>query len=123
MSGPLLEVRNLTTRFDTQRGLVRAVEDVSFTVDAGETMAIVGESGSGKTVTAMSLMRMVRRPGRITGGQILFHGANLLDMNAEQMRAVRGAGMSLVFQDPIIRHHHLAQEERANIALGATAEA
>ncbi|TMF85830.1 MAG: ATP-binding cassette domain-containing protein, partial [Chloroflexi bacterium] len=70
MSGPLLEVRNLTTRFDTPRGLVRAVEDVSFTVDAGETMAIVGESGSGKTVTAMSLMRMVRRPGRITGGQI-----------------------------------------------------
>jgi peptide/nickel transport system ATP-binding protein len=101
MSGPLLEVRNLTTRFDTPRGLVRAVEDVSFTVDAGETMAIVGESGSGKTVTAMSLMRMVRRPGRITGGQILFHGANLLDMNAEQMRAVRGAGMSLVFQDPM----------------------
>ena len=101
MSGPLLEVRNLTTRFETPRGLLRAVEDVSFTVDAGETMAIVGESGSGKTVTAMSLMRMVRRPGRITGGQILFHGANLLDMNAEQMRAVRGAGMSLVFQDPM----------------------
>ena len=75
MSTPLLDVRNLTTRFDTPRGVVHAVEDVSFTIEAGETMAIVGESGSGKSVTAMSLMRMVRRPGRITAGQILLHGS------------------------------------------------
>jgi peptide/nickel transport system ATP-binding protein len=101
MSAPLLDVRNLTTRFHTPRGTVHAVEDVSFTVNAGQTMAIVGESGSGKSVTAMSLMRMVRRPGRITSGQILFHGTDLLHMNEAQMRAVRGAGISLVFQDPM----------------------
>jgi peptide/nickel transport system ATP-binding protein len=101
MSAPLLDVRNLTTRFDTPRGTVHAVEDVSFTIEAGETMAIVGESGSGKSVTAMSLMRMVRRPGRITAGQILFHGVDLLDMNQAQMRSVRGSGISLIFQDPM----------------------
>ena len=68
MTRPLLEVRHLTTRFHTARGVVRAVEDVSFRVDAGETQAIVGESGSGKSVTALSLMRMVRHPGRIENG-------------------------------------------------------
>jgi peptide/nickel transport system ATP-binding protein len=101
MTAPLLDVRNLTTRFDTPRGIVHAVEDVSFTIEAGETMAIVGESGSGKSVTAMSLMRMVRRPGRITAGQIRFHGTDLLDMTDAQMRSVRGSGISLIFQDPM----------------------
>jgi peptide/nickel transport system ATP-binding protein len=101
MSAPLLDVRNLTTRFDTPRGVVHAVEDVSFTIEAGDTMAIVGESGSGKSVTATSLMRMVRRPGRITAGQILFHGTDLVGLNQAQMRSVRGSGISLIFQDPM----------------------
>jgi peptide/nickel transport system ATP-binding protein len=101
MTAPLLEVRNLTTRFHTSEGVVSAVEDVSFTVDAGETLAIVGESGSGKSVTAMSLLRMVRRPGRIDGGEILFKGQDVLGLGESQLRQVRGAGMSMVFQDPM----------------------
>ncbi|MEU6284442.1 ABC transporter ATP-binding protein [Streptomyces sp. NPDC047028] len=98
---PVLDVRNLVTRFHTDRGVVHAVEDVSFRVDAGETLAIVGESGSGKSVTAMSLMGMVRRPGRVESGQVLYHGRDLTSLDEAAMRQVRGAGIGMVFQDPM----------------------
>ena len=98
---PVLQVRDLVTRFETQRGTVRAVQDVSFDVRAGETLALVGESGSGKSVTALSLMRLVRPPGRVVSGSVRFGGRDLLGLSEKEMRAVRGGGVSMVFQDPM----------------------
>jgi peptide/nickel transport system ATP-binding protein len=100
MTEPVLEVRDLVTSFTTDRGLVRAVNGVSFDVAAGETLALVGESGSGKSVTAMSLLRMVRPPGRIVSGEIRYHGRDLMGLSETKMRAVRGGGISMIFQDP-----------------------
>jgi oligopeptide transport system ATP-binding protein len=99
---PLLEVKNLTTRFRTERGELTAVDDVSFSVAPGQTLAIVGESGSGKSVTALSLMRLIPDPpGRITSGQILFEGQDLLQLSDAQMRAVRGNRIAMIFQEPM----------------------
>src|SRR5438128_11744633 len=98
---PLLRVEHLTTVFDTPRGPVRAVDDVSFEIRAGETLGLVGESGSGKSVTALSIMRLVQPPGRIAGGRILFDGRDLLTLDEARMREVRGAGISLIFQEPM----------------------
>ena len=98
----LLSVENLTTEFATERGLARAVDDVSFVLEEGEALGIVGESGSGKSVTALSIMRLVARPaGRISGGQVRFEGANLLDLPEKQMRRVRGGQIAMIFQDPM----------------------
>jgi oligopeptide transport system ATP-binding protein len=98
----LLEVRGLTTRFRTDRGEVCAVEDVSFSLDAGRTLAIVGESGSGKSVTALSLMRLIPDPpGRITAGSIVFEGQDLLALSEPQMRAIRGNRIAMIFQEPM----------------------
>jgi oligopeptide transport system ATP-binding protein len=99
---PLLEVRNLETHFKTQDGLVKAVNDVSFHVDRGETLGIVGESGSGKSVTSLSLMRLIPSPpGKIVGGEIIFDGENLLDLSEEEMRHIRGNRIAMIFQDPM----------------------
>src|SRR3981081_2837042 len=98
----LLDVRNLHTEFRTGAGWVRAVDGVSYTVDPGETVAIVGESGSGKSVGAMSILRLIPDPpGRITQGQILFAGRDLLGLSADEMRAVRGNEIAMVFQEPM----------------------
>jgi oligopeptide/dipeptide ABC transporter ATP-binding protein len=98
----LLDVRNLHTEFRTGAGLVRAVDGVSYTVDPGETVAIVGESGSGKSVGAMSILRLIPDPpGRITQGQILFAGRDLLGLSSDEMRAVRGNEIGMVFQEPM----------------------
>ena len=87
---PLLEVKGLTTRFRTERGELTAVDDVSFTVAAGQTLAIVGESGSGKSVTAMSLMRLIPNPpGLIAAGEMLFEGQDLLKLTEPQMRDIQ----------------------------------
>src|SRR6202521_2904493 len=97
---PLLEVRDLHTEFRTGAGLVRAVDGVSYTVDPGETVAIVGESGSGKSVSALSLLRLIPDPpGRITAGEVLFAGRNLMRLSEEQMRQVRGGDIGMVFQE------------------------
>lgn len=96
----LLEVRDLTVHFDTEDGLVEAVDGVSFDVRPGEILGVVGESGSGKSVTALALLRLIRPPGRIASGDVRFEGRNLLELSEEQMRAVRGAQISLVFQSP-----------------------
>lgn len=98
---PLLDVRNLVTTFHTATGAVKAVNDVSFTLRAGETMALVGESGSGKSVTAMSLLNMVRSPGRVESGHVFLEGRDLLTLDPDEMRRVRGSEISLVFQDPV----------------------
>ncbi|HSW57636.1 MAG TPA: ABC transporter ATP-binding protein [Dehalococcoidales bacterium] len=98
----LLEVRNLTTHFHTQDGVVQAVNDVSFYVDVGETIALVGESGCGKTVSALSILRLIQEPpGKIKSGQILFHGADLLKLSNSEMQKIRGARISMIFQEPL----------------------
>ncbi|HEX7138994.1 MAG TPA: ABC transporter ATP-binding protein [Vicinamibacterales bacterium] len=97
----LLRVEHLTTVFDTTAGSVAAVDDVSFEIGAGETLGLVGESGSGKSVTALSLMRLVDRPGRIAGGRLFFKGRDLMSLGEREMQGIRGAGIALVFQEPM----------------------
>ena len=98
----VLDVKNLQTVFFTNSGLFKAVDDVSFSVRRGETLAIVGESGCGKSVTALSVMRLVPDPpGRIVGGQILLEGTDLLRLDETAMRAVRGNRISMIFQEPM----------------------
>jgi len=99
---PLLSVRGLSTRFRTERGELTAVDDVSFTLEAGQTLAIVGESGSGKSVTALSLMRLIPNPpGRIAAGEIIFEGQDLLKLDDAAMRAIRGNRIAMIFQEPM----------------------
>ncbi|MDF2114351.1 ABC transporter ATP-binding protein [Roseiarcaceae bacterium H3SJ34-1] len=99
---PLLDVRDLTTHFFTQKGAFAAVDKVSFSVNAGETMALVGESGCGKSVTAASILRLVPDPpGRITGGEIIFEGRDLLSLTMREMRKVRGGRIGMIFQEPM----------------------
>jgi oligopeptide transport system ATP-binding protein len=100
--GVLMEVRNLVTRFYTQEGTVYAVNDVSYTLNEGETLGIVGESGSGKSVHALSIMRLIPSPpGKIEGGEVIFKGRDLLKLSNEEMRRVRGAEIAMIFQDPM----------------------
>ncbi len=102
MAGTLLDVRNLSTQFLTQGGIVRAVDDVSWDVKEGETVALVGESGCGKSVSALSIMRLVAQPaGQITGGQVIFKGRDLLTLDEEKMRRVRGREIAMIFQEPM----------------------
>jgi oligopeptide transport system ATP-binding protein len=102
MTQPLLSVRGLTTRFRTDRGNLVAVDDVSFDVAPGETVAIVGESGSGKSVTALSILRLIPNPpGEIANGQILFDGNDLLKLSDSEMRAIRGNRIAMIFQEPM----------------------
>lgn len=97
----LLEVRNLKTYFATRRGEVRSVDDVSFSIELGETLSLVGESGCGKSVTALSIMRLVAPPGRVTGGEVLFEGRNLISLSEKEMRTIRGNDIAMIFQDPM----------------------
>ena len=98
----VLDVKNLQTVFFTSSGLFKAVDDVSFTVRRGETLAIVGESGCGKSVTALSIMRLVPDPpGRIVGGSIALEGSDLLGLDEAEMRAIRGNRISMIFQEPM----------------------
>ncbi len=98
----LLQVANLRTYFHTRAGIVRAVDDVSFSLRAGETLGIVGESGSGKSVACYSLLRLIPQPpGRIESGQALFHGLDLLRCPERELRAIRGNRISMIFQDPM----------------------
>jgi peptide/nickel transport system ATP-binding protein len=97
----LLEVANLTTGFSIDGRTVLAVHDVGFSVRQGETLALVGESGSGKSVTALSIMRLVPPPGRILGGSIRFQGHDLMALNESDMRALRGARIALIYQEPM----------------------
>ena len=99
---PLLEVKGLHTEFRTGAGLVRAVDGISYAVEQGETIAIVGESGSGKSVGALSILRLIPDPpGRITAGEILFDGRDLLTLPEAEMRRIRGRDIGMVFQEPM----------------------
>jgi oligopeptide transport system ATP-binding protein len=98
----LLEVRNLRTYFDTDDGLVKAVDGISFQLQPGETLGIVGESGSGKSVTNLSIIRLIPEPpGRIVGGEVLFKGEDILSLPAEAVRKIRGRRIAMIFQDPM----------------------
>jgi oligopeptide transport system ATP-binding protein len=97
----LLKVDNLKTYFFTRRGIVKAVDGVSFSLNEGQTLGLVGESGCGKTVTGLSILRLEPKPaGKIVGGNILFQGENLVKMSEPQMRAIRGGKISIIMQDP-----------------------
>jgi peptide/nickel transport system ATP-binding protein len=102
VSAPTLEVRNLRTHFFTRAGVVKAVDDVSFTVRTGKVLGLVGESGSGKSVTGFSILGLVDPPGRIVGGQILFKGQDLATLSEEAMRNLRGNRIAMIFQDPMM---------------------
>src|SRR5215471_12362680 len=97
----VLEVRNLKTYFFTEEGVVKSVDDVSFSVPKGQTLGLVGESGCGKSVTAMSIYRLISPPGRIVSGEILLNGRNLTTLSEQEMRQVRGAQVSMIFQEPM----------------------
>ena len=101
MPAPLLQIQDLRTQFFTSRGVVQAVNGVTLHIDAGETLGIVGESGCGKTITALSVLRLVPEPGRITGGQILFRGQDVTKMDDEEIRDFRGNDVAMIFQDPM----------------------
>lgn len=101
MTDSILEVRNLSTHFLTRAGRVKAADDVSFNIKPGSTLALVGESGSGKSVTSLSIMRLVPPPGKITSGEVLFNGRDLMKLDDEQMRRLRGREIAMIFQDPM----------------------
>ena len=98
----LLEVENLHVHFVTTRGVVRAVEGISYKVRPGEVVALVGESGCGKSVSSLAIMRLLARPaGRVVAGRILFQGVNLLDLSEDEMREIRGRDIAMIFQEPM----------------------
>ncbi|HKV58037.1 MAG TPA: ABC transporter ATP-binding protein [Ktedonobacteraceae bacterium] len=102
MTENLLEVNHLKTYFFTRGGVVKAVDDVSFAIQSGETLGVVGESGCGKSVTALSVMRLVASPpGKIVGGEVNFNGENILEKSREELTNLRGSSISMIFQDPM----------------------
>ncbi len=102
MTDIILEIRNLKTYFFTRYGAVRAVDDISLGLGKGECLCLVGESGCGKTATALSVLRLIDSPpGRIIGGEILYHGEDLLDCTDKRLRQIRGNRIAMIFQDPL----------------------
>ncbi len=98
----LLEVRNLEVSFGLRSGAVTALRNINFTLDRGERLGLVGESGAGKSVLGFSILNLIAKPGRITGGEILFEGKNLAAMSAKELRGIRGNRISMIFQDPMM---------------------
>src|SRR3990170_6690174 len=100
-SEPLLSVEDLHVRFGTERGMVHAVNGVSFEISAGETLGIVGESGCGKSVTSLAILGILGRNARVTSGRAMFGGRDLLTLSDEQLRTVRGREVAMIFPDPM----------------------
>lgn len=100
-SDVLLEVKDLRTQFFTEEGIVKAVDGVSFNIYRNEVLGLVGETGCGKSVTALSILRLVRAPGKIIDGSIYFNGISLLELNEKEMRKYRGKEITMIFQDPL----------------------
>ncbi|MDQ4096112.1 MAG: ABC transporter ATP-binding protein [Actinomycetota bacterium] len=105
MAEPLLEVRDLKVHFPTMDGVVKAVDGVSFTVERGETLGVVGESGSGKSVTFLTIMGLIARRAAKLEGEVIYQGRNLLEVSPDDMRAIRGSEISMIFQDPMTSLH------------------
>jgi oligopeptide transport system ATP-binding protein len=128
MAEHLLEVQHLRTHFFTRSGVVKAVEDVSLYLDEGETLGLVGESGCGKSVTSLSIMRLIDRPGKIVGGKILFEGDDLLEVDEDELYAIRGGKIAMIFQDPMTSlnpvysvGYQIAEAVKAHLQLDDTA--
>jgi peptide/nickel transport system ATP-binding protein len=102
MSTPTLQVDGLSTHFFTRAGVLKAVQDVSFSVERGRILGLVGESGSGKSITGFSIMGLIDPPGRIVGGRIMFQGRNLVGQSEEELRHLRGNRIAMIFQDPMM---------------------
>jgi peptide/nickel transport system ATP-binding protein len=134
MMRPILEIDRLKTYFFTRDGVVRAVDDVSYELYPGETLGVVGESGCGKSVTALSVLRLIARPGRIVEGEIRLSGTNLLAVSEAEMREIRGNEISMIFQEPmtslnpvltvgwqiaetLMLHQHLSRRDAYNKAV------
>src|SRR5512132_1210597 len=101
-NGNLLEVTDLRTYFDTEDGIVKAVDGISFQLESGETLGIVGESGSGKSVTNLSIIRLIQEPpGRIASGEVIFKGQDVLLLPPDAVRKIRGRRIAMIFQDPM----------------------
>nr|WP_294528251.1 ABC transporter ATP-binding protein [uncultured Rhodopila sp.] len=98
---PLLEVRDLTVEFPTRRGVLRALDRISFTIEAGEVLGVVGESGAGKSLTGVAIVGLLERPGRIAGGEVLLDGLRIDNLPAEKLRRIRGRRIGMIFQDPL----------------------
>src|SRR6059058_530526 len=101
MTAPLLEVKNLRVEFNTRRGTLVAIDDVSFTIAPGEVLGVVGESGAGKSITGTAIIGLLERPGRVAGGEILLEGKRIDNLPPEQMRKIRGRHIGAIFQDPL----------------------
>jgi peptide/nickel transport system ATP-binding protein len=101
MSAPLLEVSNLVVEFPTRRGVLRAIDDVSFTISKGEVLGVVGESGAGKSITGAAIIGLLEPPGRIASGEIRLQGRRIDNLSADEMRQVRGRKIGAIFQDPL----------------------
>ncbi len=102
MDNKLIEVKNLKTYFYTDAGVVKAVNDVSFSIEQGKTLGVVGESGCGKSITSLSIMQLIETPpGRIEGGEIIYRGENLLEKSPDEMRKIRGKKIAMIFQEPM----------------------
>ena len=101
MTKKLLEIKNLHTYFFTNKGIVKAVQGVDLSIEAGKTLGVVGESGSGKSVTSFSILNLIDHPGKIVDGEIIFNGTNLVDLSNEEMRGIRGNDISMIFQEPM----------------------
>jgi oligopeptide/dipeptide ABC transporter ATP-binding protein len=102
MAEPLLELRNLSIAFNTEAGAIVPVQNVSYSIYPGQTLAVVGESGCGKSVTALSILRLIPSPpGKVLGGQVLFHGRDLLQLSEREMQHVRGKDIAMIFQEPM----------------------
>jgi len=127
-AGPLLEVRDLRVQFDTDDGLVRAVDGISYTAEKGRTLGIVGESGSGKSVSSMAVMGLSRFEGARVSGEVLFEGRDLLTLSDDELRRIRGEEIAMIFQDPLSALHpfyrvgdQLAEAVRAHHAVSEQA--
>src|ERR1043166_2885980 len=105
MPDPLLEVKDLRVRFPTEDGIVKAVDGVSFSLEAGETVGVVGESGSGKSVSFLTVMGLIRSSQADITGEVIFQGQDLLKLPTEEMRTIRGKKISMIFQDPMTSLH------------------
>jgi len=117
---PLLEVRNLKVYYDLPQGRVKAVDGVSFTVEKGEILGVAGESGSGKSTLAHAIIGLIKPPGRVVEGEIIFEGRNLLELDEEELRSIRGREITMVFQDP---NTYLNPVLRIGIQVGEVYEA